>query len=75
MYGEKDDIIPAQPVYQFLGNLSGNNQTIALYSDSYHMLLRDLHSQKLFNDINTWIDTAEAPLPSGADKHALEILK
>lgn len=75
MYGEKDDIIPAQPVYQFLENLSGKNQTIALYADSYHMLLRDLHRQKLLNDINTWIDTVEAPLPSGADKHALEILE
>ena len=74
LYGEKDDIIPPQPVYQFLDNLVGNNQTIALYPNSYHMLLRDLQGEILINDIVAWIDSSESALPSGADKYALEIL-
>jgi alpha-beta hydrolase superfamily lysophospholipase len=77
LYGEKDDIIPEQPTYQFLRDLKDNNRaqdTVALYKDGYHMLLRDLQAQVVWNDISAWITATEIPLPSGADKRAEEIL-
>jgi alpha-beta hydrolase superfamily lysophospholipase len=76
LYGEKDEIIPMQPTYQFLKRMtaSGNNQhIIALYQNGYHMLLRDLQASVLWNDIVVWINSSSSPLPSGADKRAKEM--
>jgi len=77
LYGEKDEIIPKQPTYQFLNNLTDskiNNHIIAFYKNGYHMLLRDLQASVLWNDIDVWIDSFSTPLPSGADKRAQELL-
>ena len=77
LYGEKDEIIPKQPTYQFLNNLTDtneNNYIIAFYKNGYHMLLRDLQASVLWNDIDVWIDSFSTPLPSGADKRAQELL-
>jgi len=77
LYGEKDEIIPKKPTYQFLHKLSSDNSNhpvIALYENSYHMLLRDLQASILWQDINAWIN-ASSSLPSGADKRALKLLK
>lgn len=78
LYGEKDEIIPKEPTYQFLQNLTdtaSNQHIIAFYENGYHMLLRDLQAPVLWNDIDIWINSYTAPLPSGADKRALELLK
>jgi len=77
LYGEKDEIIPKEPTYQFLKTLTAtesNRQLIAFYENGYHMLLRDLQASILWNDINVWINTLSSSLPSGADKRALEWL-
>lgn len=78
LYGEKDEVIPRQPSYQFLTNLADikpNPFIIAIYENGYHMLLRDLDAAVLWNDINSWIDTHSSTLPSGADIRAQQILK
>ncbi|RLA22300.1 MAG: alpha/beta hydrolase [Gammaproteobacteria bacterium] len=77
LYGEKDEVIPKQPTYQFLNNLANTSDsriTIALYKNGYHMLLRDLDAAILWNDIYFWINTFATPLPSGADIRAQQIL-
>ncbi len=77
LYGEKDEIIPKEPTYQFLHNLTtdkSNHPLIAFYENGYHMLLRDLQASILWQDINVWINSSSS-LPSGADKRALELLK
>lgn len=77
LYGEKDEIIPKEPTYQFLHKLSINNPNhslIAFYENGYHMLLRDLQASILWQDINAWINSPSSTLPSGADKRALELL-
>lgn len=77
LYGEKDEIIPKEPTYQFLQKLTTNNSTppvIALYENGYHMLLRDLQAAILWQDINVWINSSSSSLPSGADKRPLELL-
>ena len=77
LYGEKDEIIPKEPTYEFLQDFldtQRRTKTIALYKDGYHMLLRDLHAPVLWKDIAAWIDSTQSPLPSGADKRAEEVL-
>ena len=77
LYGEKDEIIPKEPTYQFLKMLPTTEsipKLTAFYENGYHMLLRDLQAPVLWNDINVWIKSPSSSLPSGADKRALELL-
>ncbi len=77
LYGEKDEIIPKQPTYQFLQEFiqtSRQFKKTALYQHGYHMLLRDLQANTVWHDIYTWMQCADAPLPSGADTRARQVL-
>lgn len=77
LYGEKDEIIPKEATYQFIQKLtatSPNKHLIAFYKNGYHMLLRDLQAATLWKDINIWMHSFNAPLPSGADKRALKLI-
>jgi acylglycerol lipase len=77
LYGEKDEIIPAEPTYKAFRKVlraAHQNQTIAVYPTSYHMMLRDLAAHKVLNDIATWIIDNSKPLPSKADQRAKQIL-
>jgi len=77
LYGEKDDIIPKQPTYDFLQQLSAvnsTNKTVAFYPQGYHMLLRDLQAKTVWQDIKAWIDSHQAQLPSGAELRAKQVL-
>lgn len=77
LYGEKDDIIPKEPTYQFLQQFlasDNSHKTVAIYPDGHHLLLRDLHAETAWQDIAVWIAHQSDKLPSGADKHAKEIL-
>lgn len=76
LYGEKDEIIPKKPTYDFLQRLlshAGEHKTAAIYSEGYHMLLRDLNAHIVWGDILLWI-TNKGGLVSGADRRAKEIL-
>ena len=77
LYGDKDEIIPRQPTYQFIQHFLQSQQqkkTVAFYKNGYHMLLRDLQAPVLWQDILAWIQSPLAPLPSGADKYARQTL-
>jgi acylglycerol lipase len=77
LYGEKDDIIPKQPTYQFLEQFLAtdtHNKTVAIYPNGHHLLLRDLHAETAWQDIVAWIAHQSDQLPSGADEHAKDIL-
>ncbi len=71
LYGQKDEIIPKAPTRTMIERLPENaraRQKIAFYENGYHMLLRDLRAEILWQDIAAWIADARAPLPSGADR-------
>lgn len=73
LYGVRDDIVKGGPTQMMFDRLPTNPtqpRRIAVYKGGYHMLLRDLAAQRIWNDIVHWIDTPDAPLPSGADKDA-----
>ena len=72
LYGEKDQVVPKEPVFRMLHKLPAQSPIrTAFYENGYHMLLRDLEADKPWNDILAWIGDRDAPLPSGADKRGL----
>jgi acylglycerol lipase len=78
LYGEKDEIIPKEPTYaflqQFLTAHPSSEKTIAFYQHGYHMLLRDLQGETIWQDIAAWIQPGPGKLPSGADQRAQILL-
>lgn len=76
LYGDKDEIIPKEAIERTVKALPANGtapRKVALYSEGYHMLLRDLKAQVVWNDIVEWILSPTAPLPSGADLRAARL--
>jgi alpha-beta hydrolase superfamily lysophospholipase len=76
LYGERDEVVPAEPVRRLMTALTDAEapQTMAIYPNGYHMLLRDLQAPVVLGDIAAWIDHPHHPLPSGADRRAQEVL-
>jgi alpha-beta hydrolase superfamily lysophospholipase len=65
LYGNKDEIIPWQPVYDFYKRLPLNEhgqQQMILYENGYHMLLRDLQAEVVMKDIVDWINGQDKPM-------------
>jgi len=77
LYGEKDEIIPKKPTYEFLQKFLATDttgKTVAFYQQGYHMLLRDLQAPTAWKDIAAWISNKPNKLPSGADNRARQVL-
>jgi len=58
LYGDKDEIIPRGPVNDIRGRFS-NALTTKDYPEGWHMLLRDLQREVVWQDINGWITGLE----------------
>ncbi len=70
LYGEHDEIIPPSPTCELFARLPegrGRHWRAVLYSNGYHMLLRDLHAGVVYRDVLAWIENPAAPLPSGME--------
>jgi alpha-beta hydrolase superfamily lysophospholipase len=75
MYGAKDEIVPKTPIRRFVHNLPPGcrrQAKLAWYENGYHMLLRDLESPVVIADVASWVLAPAAPLPSGAERAAVE---
>ena len=73
LYGERDEVVPAEPTFEFWRNLpaeAAGRQRFALYAEGWHMLLRDLQAQVVIDDIAAWIRDRRVPLPSRAEEYA-----
>jgi alpha-beta hydrolase superfamily lysophospholipase len=73
LYGAQDQIVPRRAVERFVADLparAAQRQRVAYYPAGYHMMLRDLEGSRVIADVLAWIDTPDAPLPSGADRDA-----
>jgi acylglycerol lipase len=77
LYGARDEIIPPEPTWEAVAAMPhrGISQRAALYTNGWHMLLRDLQAQVVIDDIAAWLADPAAPLPSGADRVAAEKLE
>ena len=69
LYGERDQIIPPEPVCRVVGRLPepAPHWRLALYPDGWHMLARDLQAERVLADIAAWALDRAAPLPSGQE--------
>ena len=70
LYGEHDEIIPAEPTCQLFEQLSHNGTSqlsTIIYEQGYHMLTRDLQAAVVLEDIATWITEHERPGTAGND--------
>ncbi|MCI0430259.1 MAG: lysophospholipase [Rhodospirillales bacterium] len=77
LYGSREDILPGGAVVAMLRRLpadAARRPRIALYRKGYHMLLRDLDAATVRDDIVSWIGDPAAPLPSGGDALAAQVL-
>lgn len=63
-YGARDMIVLEKGVRRTARRLPGHVRT-AYYPEGYHMLLRDLQAQTVFEDILSFLKDPRAPLPSG----------
>jgi alpha-beta hydrolase superfamily lysophospholipase len=66
VYGTRDEIVPREPVDHFVARLP-DRVSVAVYDSGYHMLLRDLGSQRVLDDVLDFIARPGARLPSRAD--------
>lgn len=67
LYGQKDQIIPREPVMSFFERLPGKTdgtQQLILYENGYHMLLRDLQATVVLRDIVDWLSSRTAAVAS-----------
>ena len=70
LYGANDDIVPPEASRLMLASLPyapDDRRRVAVYEDGYHMLLRDLQSDLVLEDILSWVGDPKLALPSGAD--------
>jgi acylglycerol lipase len=77
LYGARDEIVPKQPTEMWIHNLpfeTRMTRRIGWYAQGYHMLLRDLEGPVVWRDVESWVADRRAPLPSGADRQASEVL-
>jgi len=77
LYGEKDEVVPADPTWKMVETLpdTAGTQRVALYKNGWHMLLRDLDAKVVLDDIAAWIAKPGETLPSGADTYARDALR
>ena len=77
LYGSREDILPGSAVLATLHRMPadlGRRPRVAFYRKGYHMLLRDLDAELVRGDIAAWIVDPAAPLPSGGDALAAQVL-
>lgn len=57
LYGANEQVLPPKPVARAQAILANNPAaTVKHYPDGWHMLLRDLQSARVLNDVAVWID-------------------
>ncbi len=76
LYGTRDELIPSEPMRDLIRDLPADlPHRPAVYRTGWHLLLRDLKAEIVLRDIAAWIADRKSPLPSGADRQALETVR
>jgi alpha-beta hydrolase superfamily lysophospholipase len=63
LIGGRDEVIPAAAQWTFVRQIGAPRCAVASYPNGWHLLLRDLDRQLVWNDILAWI--GRRPPPSG----------
>ncbi|WP_376099239.1 alpha/beta fold hydrolase [Roseomonas sp. CCTCC AB2023176] len=73
VYGGRDQLVPPVATRLLLSRLSDAAPCrVAYYPRSYHLALRDSSAPIVIADLLAWMRAPAAPLPSGADRAAVE---
>jgi len=70
LYGQHDQIVPAQPLCRLLDRdwaQAPYQPRMALYPEGWHMLLRDLNGPVVLRDVMAWLEDRKVALPSGSE--------
>ena len=62
LIGARDEVVPPAAFEAFLERLAPADCTVLRYPDGWHLLMRDLNRQLVFDDVLAWLDGT--PLPS-----------
>lgn len=76
MYGARDEVIPRRPVERFVAALdetAAADLQVAVYENGWHMLLRDLQAETVWQDVAAWVRNPGTALPSGAERQTLPL--
>ena len=65
LYGANDRFVPREPTMATVERLKPSDRS-SYYPDGWHLLLRDLHGDRVRGDILAWLDNHAAALPSGS---------
>ena len=71
LFGAHEQVLARPPVVALVSRLLVDKHRVAVYSDGWHMLMRDRNREQVLTDIAAWINDPAAPLPSGAEHAAL----
>ena len=63
LYGQKEQVLPEDPVRAAIAALPSGNSRVIVYPTGYHMLLRDLGAERVYSDILEFV-TSQIGLPS-----------
>lgn len=66
LYGMNDQVIPGKPIFDITDTLR-TRYKLAYYPKGFHMLLRDLTSEVVMDDVIAWVESPDGFLPSGYD--------
>jgi len=72
LYGQKDEIIPAEPtceLFERLSSAASDSLSAISYEQGYHMLTRDLQAAVVIEDIAEWTTEHQSPRHPGSDMH------
>ena len=65
LYGANDRFVPRGPTLAAVNHLKASDRS-AFYPDGWHLLLRDLHGDRVRGDILAWLENRKAAFPSGS---------
>ncbi len=68
LYGAHEQVLPYVAVSRLLSSLPQGHQRVGIYTEGWHMLLRDRQARVVITDILSWLRNPVALLPSGADQ-------
>jgi acylglycerol lipase len=74
LYGEKDQIVPKEPIVAAVDRMPKALRHVAIYPNGWHMLLHDKQAPVVYRDIAAWIADRQAMLPSGADRNGVQAI-
>lgn len=71
LYGEHDEIIPPRPVADVVEAMCPSRR-VAIYENGWHLILRDLEAETVWEDIRVFVEDPAVALPSGAELRGSE---